>query len=246
MKAEGGKTEKDRGDDAALPTSTFPLSTSDLSVPTSALPLPTSDFSLSVLIAAHNEHDCIFSTLDSVFAQHEIALQVIVASDGSTDGMNDALIMHYALQADNARDTLGKPWRWRGGPHGRLLLLTLPKLGKGGVLNAALARSRASRPRHTRRRHAPRARRAGGAGGGIPRAGGRGGGRFRVRAQRGARALAGALPVLGIRQEFHVAHRTGPFAGVPASVGARSARSARRFCANSAGSAARASWRIMR
>ena len=94
---------------------------------------------MSVIIAAHNERDCIFDTLGSVFAQEGVGLQVIVASDGSTDGMNDALVSRYGLRADPERDARGEPWRWRGGPGGGLLLLALPKLGKGGVLNAALA-----------------------------------------------------------------------------------------------------------
>ena len=85
---------------------------------------------LSVMIAAHNERECIFDTLDSVFAQADVDLQVIVASDGSTDGMNEALIARYNLTAD------GEPRRWRAK---NLCLLALPKLGKGGVLNAALA-----------------------------------------------------------------------------------------------------------
>ena len=84
---------------------------------------------LSVMIAAHNERACIFDTLESVFAQTGVDLQVIVASDGSTDGMNEALIAKYNLVPDHA------PGRWCGDT---LCLLALPKLGKGGVLNAAL------------------------------------------------------------------------------------------------------------
>ncbi len=92
---------------------------------------------LSVLIAAHNEESCIFDTLESVFAQEGVHLQVIVASDGSTDGMNERLAARYGLQAD------GGGQRWWGEPESRLVLLTLPKLGKGGVLNAALAEAAA-------------------------------------------------------------------------------------------------------
>ncbi len=92
---------------------------------------------LSVLIAAHNESSCIFDTLESVFAQEGIELQVIIASDGSTDGMNEQLAARYGLQAD------GGGTRWQGGSEPRLVLLMLPKLGKGGVLNAALAEATA-------------------------------------------------------------------------------------------------------
>ncbi len=88
---------------------------------------------LSVLIAAHNERACIFDTLDSVFGQEGVDLQVIVASDGSTDGMNEALAARYGL----AEKTEGK-WGRPGEPSLPLVLLTLPKLGKGGALNAGL------------------------------------------------------------------------------------------------------------
>ena len=103
------------------------------------VPLPATDGrpGLAVLIAAHNERTCIFDTLESVFAQ-EAAEEVIVASDGSTDGMNEALVERFALQPDPVAES-----GWRGGPGGRLLLLTLPKLGKGGVLNTALAQTTA-------------------------------------------------------------------------------------------------------
>ncbi|MBV9658535.1 MAG: glycosyltransferase family 2 protein [Verrucomicrobia bacterium] len=87
---------------------------------------------LSVLIAAHNERLCILDTLGSVFAQGGVAsLEVIVASDGSTDGMNALLTAQYALDATTGAS-----------PDGRLRLLALPKVGKGPALNAALAVAR--------------------------------------------------------------------------------------------------------
>ena len=90
---------------------------------------------LTVLIAAHNERSCLFDTLASVFGQAGVALQVIVASDGSTDGMNEALIERYRLKNEG-----GSRWVGTDVP---LSLLALPKLGKGGVLNAALAQASA-------------------------------------------------------------------------------------------------------
>ncbi len=85
--------------------------------------------SMSILIAAHNERSCIVETLESVFAQEGCDLRVIVASDGSVDGMNEFLVERYGLRsADGVRFNAG-----------RLLLLALPKLGKGAALNAALA-----------------------------------------------------------------------------------------------------------
>jgi cellulose synthase/poly-beta-1,6-N-acetylglucosamine synthase-like glycosyltransferase len=95
---------------------------------------------LTVVIAAHNERDCIFDTLASVFAQKGVELQVIVASDGSTDGMNALLVERYGLRLDG--DATGNPagQRWSSSEtEPRLSLLALPKVGKGGALNAGLA-----------------------------------------------------------------------------------------------------------
>ncbi len=81
--------------------------------------------SISVLIAAHNERRCIEDTLASVFAQTGVALaEVLVASDGSTDGMVKLLADRY------------------GPAESRLRVLDLPKMGKGAALNAALAEAR--------------------------------------------------------------------------------------------------------
>jgi cellulose synthase/poly-beta-1,6-N-acetylglucosamine synthase-like glycosyltransferase len=92
---------------------------------------------LSVLIAAHNERSCIFATLESVFAQTDLTPQVIIASDGSSDGMNEELVAHFHLQAD-VDAAAGAPC-WRGGNQPGLVLLALPKVGKGRALNAGLA-----------------------------------------------------------------------------------------------------------
>ena len=98
-------------------------------------PAPSGKRALSVLIAAHNERSCLFETLTSVFGQEGIELQVIVASDGSTDGMNEALIERYGMRNEGEG-------RWMGADV-PLCLLALPKLGKGGVLNAALQQANA-------------------------------------------------------------------------------------------------------
>jgi cellulose synthase/poly-beta-1,6-N-acetylglucosamine synthase-like glycosyltransferase len=97
--------------------------------------------SLAILIAAHNERACIFDTLASVFAQQGVDVQVIVASDGSTDGMNELLVERFGLRQSGAT---GGGVRWTDGkPEGnRLRLLALPKVGKGPALNAALAEAK--------------------------------------------------------------------------------------------------------
>jgi cellulose synthase/poly-beta-1,6-N-acetylglucosamine synthase-like glycosyltransferase len=70
---------------------------------------------VSILIAAHNERDCIGETLASIDSQQDVEIEVIVASDGSTDGMEEMLELR--------RD---------------ITLLRLAKVGKAAALNAAL------------------------------------------------------------------------------------------------------------
>ena len=70
---------------------------------------------VSILIAAHNEASCILKTLQSITELEGVDYEVIVASDGSTDGMNE-LLMHRL----------------------EITLLKLPKVGKAAALNAAL------------------------------------------------------------------------------------------------------------
>lgn len=72
---------------------------------------------VSVLIAAHNEVDCIADTLRSVLAQTGVKFEILVASDGSTDGMNALVTREFPS----------------------VRLLDLPKAGKAVALNAALA-----------------------------------------------------------------------------------------------------------
>jgi len=77
----------------------------------SAGPLP----AVSILIAAHNESSCILKTLESITQLESVDYEVIVASDGSTDGMNELLEQRSDIT-----------------------LLKLPKIGKAAALNAAL------------------------------------------------------------------------------------------------------------
>jgi cellulose synthase/poly-beta-1,6-N-acetylglucosamine synthase-like glycosyltransferase len=96
---------------------------------------------IAVVIAAHNESACIADTLKSVFAQADVNAHVIVASDGSTDGMNEALIRTFQLEPDSR--SAGIAWT-RAVPLANekaatLTLLALPKVGKGPALNSGLA-----------------------------------------------------------------------------------------------------------
>jgi cellulose synthase/poly-beta-1,6-N-acetylglucosamine synthase-like glycosyltransferase len=93
---------------------------------------------LAVLIAAHNERLCILETLDSLLAQSGIPFEVLVASDGSTDGMHALLIERYGLGR-----VPGDLVAYAGAPGFPLRLLCLPKKGKGAALNAALSRTTA-------------------------------------------------------------------------------------------------------
>ncbi len=101
-------------------------------------PGPEAAHPVSVLIAAHNEADCIPETLASILGQVGVVPEVIVASDGSTDGMNELLIRTFGLTPVDG------PGRWCGevsrvdAAPARLTLLALPKVGKGAALNAGL------------------------------------------------------------------------------------------------------------
>lgn len=94
---------------------------------------------MSVLIAAYNERSCIEATIESARAQNGLDFEILVASDGSADGMNEFLIERYVL-----RETGSAP----GWPvlvsetDPRLKFLVLPKVGKGHALNAVLARAK--------------------------------------------------------------------------------------------------------
>ena len=93
---------------------------------------------VAVLIAAHNERLCIVETLESLRTQSGVDFEVLVASDGSTDGMNALLVERYGL-----RRVPGDLVAHAGQPGFPLRLLSLPKQGKGAALNAGLARTTA-------------------------------------------------------------------------------------------------------
>jgi cellulose synthase/poly-beta-1,6-N-acetylglucosamine synthase-like glycosyltransferase len=95
-------------------------------------PLP----SVAVIIAAHNERDFILGTLASIRERGGQACEVIIASDGSTDGMNALLIERLKMVPDG-------PDAFRTQPSPPVRLLTLPKVGKGAAMNAALERVQA-------------------------------------------------------------------------------------------------------
>ena len=89
-------------------------------------PLP----SLAVIVAAHNERDYIAATLHSI-RESGARCEVVVASDGSTDGMNELLIAQLQMVPDG-------PGRYRTEGPDPVRLLSLPKVGKGAALNRAL------------------------------------------------------------------------------------------------------------
>lgn len=91
-------------------------------------PLP----SVAVIIAAYNERDFILGTLASIREHGGLPCEVIVASDGSTDGMNALLVEALQMVPDG-------PERWRTRSSPPVRLLALPKRGKGAAMNAALA-----------------------------------------------------------------------------------------------------------
>lgn len=78
--------------------------------------------SLSIVVVAHNEADVIQAKLDNLLSQNypDGLLEIIVASDGSNDGMNAIIARH------SRRDP-------------KVKLLALPRQGKAYALNAAVA-----------------------------------------------------------------------------------------------------------
>ena len=75
---------------------------------------------VSIVIAAHNEASCILKTLESITQLEGVDYEVIVASDGSTDGMNELLEVLTSEKESG------------------FTVLKLPKVGKAAALNAAL------------------------------------------------------------------------------------------------------------
>jgi cellulose synthase/poly-beta-1,6-N-acetylglucosamine synthase-like glycosyltransferase len=95
---------------------------------------------LSVLVAAYDEADVIASTVGALAAQTDVAIEILVGDDGSTDGTLDALRATYDLTpvADE----------WVGAlvlSDGRsvpLRVVPRPHAGKGATLNALAARAK--------------------------------------------------------------------------------------------------------
>lgn len=96
-----------------------------------ALADPSTRPTVAVLIAAYNERLGILETVRSVRENAGMACRIVIASDGSDDGMDALCIEQLGLVADG-------PGRHRS-PSGDLLLLSLPRRGKGHAMNAALA-----------------------------------------------------------------------------------------------------------
>jgi cellulose synthase/poly-beta-1,6-N-acetylglucosamine synthase-like glycosyltransferase len=92
---------------------------------------------ISVLIAAHNERAGILETVRSVLAQRGVEFEIIIASDGSNDGMNEKLAREYALTRSSTETLM-----WDSLEGWPLRLLTLHKAGKGAALNQAMALAR--------------------------------------------------------------------------------------------------------
>lgn len=102
-----------------------------------AVPPPPADAprpTLAVIIAAHNEEHAIAVTIDALAAQTDAPDLILIADDGSTDGMGHVLGTRYGLeQPEFGQTSLPGPvmpsLRW----------LRMPQGGKARVLNAALA-----------------------------------------------------------------------------------------------------------
>ena len=98
--------------------------------PASDAPRPT----LAVIIAAHNEERAIAVTIDALAAQTDTPDLILVADDGSTDGMGAVLETRYGLACPEFGD-ISPP----GPVLPSLRWLRVPQGGKARALNAALA-----------------------------------------------------------------------------------------------------------
>jgi cellulose synthase/poly-beta-1,6-N-acetylglucosamine synthase-like glycosyltransferase len=88
---------------------------------------------LSILIAAHNERASIQRTLESVFEQGLESVEVILVSDGSTDGMDEHVIYEFALKPVEPGSSI-----YRSEEGWPLCLVRIRKCGKAVALNEAL------------------------------------------------------------------------------------------------------------
>jgi cellulose synthase/poly-beta-1,6-N-acetylglucosamine synthase-like glycosyltransferase/cytochrome b561 len=91
--------------------------------------------SLAVLISARNEAVALPATLDALFAQEELAQEIWLIDDGSTDDTRAMLRDRYAVEP-----LLGVPVRSTRYPS--LHVLSKPNTGKADSLNRALALTR--------------------------------------------------------------------------------------------------------
>lgn len=89
---------------------------------------PSTPMSVSVLVAAWNEEHDIVRTVRAILAQEGIALEVIVADDGSTDRTRAVLAEAFALVDEG-------PWLVDAAR--TLRVITVPHAGKGAALEAA-------------------------------------------------------------------------------------------------------------
>ena len=92
---------------------------------------------VSVVIAACNEEKAILPTLDAVFQQEGVDVEVFVVSNGSIDETVRTVRERYGLGAEGFREGV-----WKGEIDGkRLTLADLPERGKAAALNWGLRES---------------------------------------------------------------------------------------------------------
>ncbi len=91
--------------------------------------------SIAVLMSARNEAAALAATLDALLAQEELADEIWLVDDGSTDGTRAMLRDRYAVATQ--LDTPARSTRWPS-----LNVLSKPNTGKADSLNRALALTR--------------------------------------------------------------------------------------------------------
>ena len=96
------------------------------------------------IIPAHNEQDCIISTVDSLLQEDYPRLEIIIVDDGSTDDTVARLTRHFQLREENAVPTPRLPTRpvrrcfSRTVSGTRLVLVCKENGGKADALNCGL------------------------------------------------------------------------------------------------------------
>lgn len=97
---------------------------------------------LSVLVAAYDEEAGIVATVRSILAQQGVAIEVVIADDGSSDDTVPLLCRAFDLRPSTSGIHRSREGKREGQQESQIVVLSLPHRGKGATLNAAAAVAR--------------------------------------------------------------------------------------------------------